>query len=116
MLDNETELGMPSGKRVGPENIASLEFNNYVVKVVHWGKERGLKQNGGYISIHDIKSGDEIKLIEVYQVEYLPDLEEDIQDVFIESLTIKGSMLLIKDERNRSFMVDIDNNTVHESS
>ena len=47
---NDEGLGMPMGKRLGPDDVPSVITGDIRFDVVHWGRERGLEQNGGYIA------------------------------------------------------------------
>ena len=101
-------LGMPMGKRVGPEDVAPLTLGNTRYEAVHWGKERGLGQNGGYIAAIDAPSGKELWVLKIYNIDYDPVMEEDVQDIFIESISksdASGSIEVV-DERGRRFLVD----------
>jgi len=105
--DDDEEMEMPAGKRVGPEEVPPVTIAGTRYEVVHWGRERGLGQNGGYIAAVDAASGQELWTLKVYDVTYDPDMEEDVQDVFIESLAPRGDdKLAIVDERGRKYIVD----------
>ena len=104
----EEGLGAPAGKRVGPPDVAPVTIGNLRFEAIHWGRERGFGQNGGYIAAHDAAGGAELWTLEVYHVDYDPDMEEDVQDIFIETMTksASGDRLEITDERGRSYVVD----------
>jgi hypothetical protein len=98
----------PAGKRVAPPEVAPVTIGEIRFEAIHWGRDRGLGQNGGYIAALDRRTGLELWVLEVYDVEYDPSLEEDVQDVFIASLsrTWLGGKLDIRDERGRRYRVD----------
>lgn len=48
---------MEMAKRVGPPRVPPVVVGDLRFEVVHWGRERGLGQNGGYIAAHDRESG-----------------------------------------------------------
>jgi hypothetical protein len=104
----------PAGKRVGPEDVKPVVIGNLRLEALHWGKERGLGQNGGYVAAFDKASGKELWVLKVYDVTYDPRLEEDVQDVFIESLekSASGDLLEVRDERGRRYTVDPKTRTV----
>jgi hypothetical protein len=105
--DDDDEMEMPAAKRVGPEEVPPVTIGETRYEVVHWGRERGLGQNGGYIAAVDAASGRELWTLKVYDVTYDPDMEEDVQDVFIESLAPRGDdKLAVVDERGRKYLVD----------
>lgn len=101
-------MEMPSGKRVGPSDVPPVDVAGVRIDVLHWGKERGLRQNGGYIVAHDPASGRELWTLKVYDVVYQPRMEEDVQDVFIERMTKLGdNQIAITDENGRRYVVDV---------
>lgn len=106
----EPGSGGLAAKRLGPPEVEPVVIGKVRYEVVHWGKERGLKQNGGYIAAYDAADHKELWILKVYDIAYDPDLESDVQDVFIVSMS-KGffsGKLHIKDEKGRNFIVDPD--------
>lgn len=101
-------------KREGPAAVAPVRIGGTEFSVVHWGFERGLAQNGGYIAARDTASGRELWLLKVYEVPYDPKRERDVQDTFIVSLKpdASGSALVIRDELEREYLVDPQTRTV----
>lgn len=111
---NEMASGELKAKRLGPPQVEPVVIGDVRYEVIPWGKERGLNQNGGYIAAFDTASGKELWILKVYDVAYNPNLEGDVQDVFIVSMS-KGffsGKLHIEDERGRSFIVDPDKRSV----
>ena len=100
--------GAPRAKRVGPAKVPPVTIGNLRFEALHWAKERGLGQNGGYIAAFDARSGTELWTLKVYDVRYDAQLESDVQDVFIKSMSKSffGSKLNVTDERGRQFVVD----------
>ena len=116
-LDGKTVLAgdlSPPGKemvrkkRSGPEPVSPVVFAGVRYEVVHWGKGRGLPQNGGYIAAIDEASDKELWLLRVYEVHYDDDIEDDKRDIFITSLVAggDGKHLYVEDERGRRYVVD----------
>ena len=62
----------------------------------------------------DAKSGVKLWGLLVYKTEYDPDLEKDIQDVFITSLSINflGTKLTVTDELGRQYEINISDKSV----
>ena len=54
-MTQQTMAG-PSAKRVGPPEVAPVNVGNVKIEAIHWGKDRGLGQNGGYIAAFDRES------------------------------------------------------------
>jgi hypothetical protein len=98
----------PSGKRVGPPDVAPVIIDNVEFAAIPWGKERGLGQNGGYVTALDPATGKELWTLKVYEIVYDPKLEEDVQDVFIRALakSPSGHELVVTDENDHRYIVD----------
>jgi len=101
-------LSAKSLKREGPAPVAPVRVGTMEISVVHWGTSRGLAQNGGYIAANEIASGRELWLLKVYDVPYDPKRERDVQDTFIVDMKLdsSGSVVLIRDELDRVYVVD----------
>lgn len=118
LMDQSSEMasGELKAKRLGPPDIDPVVIGKVRYEVIHWGKERGLKQNGGYIAAFDTSNGKELWILKVYDITYNPNLEGDVQDVFIVSMS-KGffsGKLHIKDEKGRRFVIDPDTRSVEQ--
>ena len=100
-------LSVTAKKRAAPAPVSPVSSKGIRYEAVHWGKSRGLSQNGGYIAAIDLASGREIWVLKVYDVTYDGDLEEDREDIFITnlSLTADGSALEVVNERGASYRV-----------
>jgi hypothetical protein len=107
MLEDDDDGMGAAPKRVGPPEVPPVVQGTTRFEVIHWGRDRGLGQNGGYIAALDDATSKELWTLKVYQVVYDPDLEEDVQDVFIERMTaIKTDTLEIVDEKGRRYLVN----------
>lgn len=96
------------GKRAGPPEVEPVIIDSIKFIALHWGKSRGLGQNGGYIAAYDASTGEELWILKVYEIIYDPQKEQDVQDIFIQSLekTDSGDELLVTDEHDRTYIVD----------
>ncbi len=92
-------------KRVAPKKVQSIIYNHIEYSVDH--------SNIGSILITD-KNSNSTKNIKIYTIEYKKDLEKDVQDIFIKNLKISNNYLLITNERNRVFKMDLSTNTITE--
>ena len=101
-------------KRVAPKKVEPLIHGNFVYIAPHFTNIDGTNQNGGYIEVLDAKSGVKLWGLLVYKTEYDPDLEKDIQDVFIKSLSINflGTKLTVTDELGRQYEINISDKSV----
>lgn len=101
-------------KRLGPKDVPPVIVKDLRFEVIHWGKDRGLAQNGGYIAALDKTGGQELWTLKIYDIAYDSELESDVQDIFIKSMTKSwfGNKLKITDERGRKYSVDVQARTV----
>jgi hypothetical protein len=101
-------------KRLGPKNVPPVTIKNTRFEAIHWGKDRGLGQNGGYIEAFDSTRSEPLWVLKIYDITYDPALESDVQDIFIASMSksLFGHKLKITDERGRKYMVDTETRTV----
>lgn len=109
-----TNQDMLMAKRVGPKDVPAVTIKDLRFEAIHWGKDRGLAQNGGFIAAFDKTSGEELWTLKIYDIVYDPDLESDVQDLFIKSMkkSLFGNNLKITDERGRNYVVNTDTRTV----
>jgi hypothetical protein len=105
--DSDDGFGRPAGKRVGPAEVTPVILGGNTFRVVHWGKERGLDQNGGYVEAI-AANGHFLWALKVYAVTYEGPMEEDVQDVFISALSPgpEPDSLAVTDERGGEYLVD----------
>jgi hypothetical protein len=102
-MDDRPEKERSDIPEPAPVVVGGLRY-----EAVPWGRARGLSQNGGYIAARDMASGRELWLFKVYDVKYLPDMEDDKQDVFIEDLALDAKgRLRVTDERGEIYRVDL---------
>ncbi len=108
------EMQLPAPKRVGPDEVAPVQIGNVIYQAIHWGRERGLPQNGGYLEAIDASTRKPMWTLRVYAIEYDPSLEEDVQDVFIARLTAgpANHELTVVDENDRRFVVNVQSRSV----
>jgi tricorn protease-like protein len=97
-------------KRVAPPSVQAITIDGMRYEAVLWGRERGLDQNGGLIEIFNTSHAQSVGIIRVYAIEYLPQIETDVQDVFIESMSVSADRkhLLVTDEKGRRYLVDLE--------
>ena len=65
----------------------------------------------GMVKVSDATSKKQLEQITVYNVTYQQNLEKDVQDVYITSLTTRdengGVTLIVTDEKHRTHNVDV---------
>ncbi|WP_295451062.1 hypothetical protein [uncultured Thiodictyon sp.] len=96
-------------KREAPAAVNPVRKGGVRYEALHWGKERGFGQNGGYIVAVDEQTGAELWHLKVYDVRYDDDREGDKQDVFITRLSIGwfDPRLRVDNERGERFLIDL---------
>ena len=96
-------------ERTGPADVPAVVHGGVRYEVVHWGKARGLGQNGGLVAAVDAASGRELWVVRVYAIDYTVDKEPDRLDVFITSMKLDRDRrrLVLTDENGRRFGLDL---------
>lgn len=103
-----------AAKRVGPPEVEPITIKNIRYEALHWARERGLKQNGGYIVAYDKDTNKELWILKVYTIEYDPKLERDNQDIFISKMDIQNGKLIVENEAHKKYSVNLDTKEVDE--
>jgi hypothetical protein len=85
-------------KRIAPKKVESISYKNIEYSVNH--------SDIGSILIID-KNSNTTRNIKIYNIEYDKDLEKDVQDIFIKNLKISNNYLLITNESNKVFRMDL---------
>jgi hypothetical protein len=66
----------------------------------------------GYVQACEVKTGKLLWEVTVFRNSINPVLEEDVQWVFIKKLSIADGRLMVADERDRAYSVDVKTHTV----
>ena len=98
-------LSESEAKRAVPSKVLPVKVGNIEYSAPH--RNRTHKQMG-FIEARDLKSGQLIWNRQIYTVKYDLDLEGDVQDVFIKSITVQGNSLIIINERNSKYQLDLN--------
>ncbi len=107
MIGDDDEMGMPAAKRMGPPDVDPVVVGPTRFEALHFARERGFAQNGGYIVALDNATGRELWTLRVYENLYDPEMEEDVQDIFVETIrAVSDERLEVEDEQGRKFLVD----------
>ncbi|WP_439524868.1 hypothetical protein [Marivita sp.] len=88
----------------GPADVAPVTLDGVRYEALHWGKQRGLGQNGGFVAAYDAESGEELWVERIYEIVY-GDKSPQKYDIFIRDLTPidNGTALRITDGTGRVF-------------
>ena len=94
--ESEAKRAVPS--KVMPVQVGSIEYS----------APHGKSQNQmGCIEARKVGSGELLWIRQVYVVKYDPDLEGDVQDVYIKSFKVKGNSLIIINERKSEYQLNL---------
>ena len=92
-------------KRGAPAEVLPVTVGNIKYSVPH---RNGTHRKMGLLEARDLKSGKLIWSRQIYAVKYDPDMEGDVQDVFIKSINVEGNSLIITNERNSKYQLDLN--------
>ena len=96
-----------SKKRLAPAETEALVVDGIRYEAPKWGKSLGLGQNGGHLRAVDESTGNELWVLEVYEIVYDGDMEDDKLDRFITTISLSGQgRLRINSERCGVYLVD----------
>jgi hypothetical protein len=102
--------GVAAAKRAAPKSVPPVTHDGITYSVPN--------DNGrlGYLVASDAKSGKRLSDIKVFETNIDPQLEEDVQWIFITELSVEGNSLLVKDEKDRCYRVDLATKHVEKAS
>lgn len=87
-------------KRGAPAKVAPLQAGTIEYRVSH--------QQMGCVQAWDTQHDQLLWQRQIYVVKYLPDLERDVQDVFITSVQKEGNQLRIQNERTSEYLLNLE--------
>lgn len=95
-------------KVVGPDEVDPVTIGKIRYEAPHWGKAQGWGQNGGHVVAVDAATGKTLWQVQLYKIDYKPNMEADKQDSFITSLEFDAgsSRLIAENDRGRRFALD----------
>ena len=96
---------LAEAKRGAPAEVLPVTVGDIKYSALH---RNGTHKQMGFIEARELKGGKLIWSRQIYAVKYDPDLERDVQDVFIKSITVQGNHLIITNERNSKYQLDLN--------
>ena len=96
---------LAEAKRGAPAEVLPVTVGDIKYSALH---RNGTHKQMGFIEARELKGGKLIWSRQIYAVKYDPDLEGDVQDVFIKSITVEGNHLIITNERNSKYQLDLN--------
>ena len=98
-------------KRTAPKPVEPIIYKGIKYEAIHWGKSRGLGQNGGYIEAFSAKTGKSLWVLKVYSIKY-GKFAGDAYDNFIRSMKVDNGYLIIDNERGGKYKVNLSTKEV----
>jgi hypothetical protein len=96
---------LAEAKRGAPAEVLPVTVGDIKYSALH---RNGTHKQMGFIEARELKGGKLIWSRQIYAVKYDPDLEGDVQDVFIKSITVEGNHLIITNEKNSKYQLDLN--------
>ena len=95
-------------KRMAPKEVPIITHEEIEYSAPHFTYlfSNEMKHNGGYLLAKDAKTRNKMWLKEIYEIKINPFLERDVQEIFITEIKILDGKLQIKDQKERTFIVD----------
>ena len=102
-------------KRTAPAQVPAITTDKAVFSVPHTPMGEPA-QNGGFVEAHNPKTKKLLWRIQIYKTVYDQGLEQDVQDVFIKTLSFDKShnLLIMSDEKERVFVLNLATRKVTE--
>ncbi len=105
-------------KRVAPTPVKPVSAQGVEYRAVHERipVKRGVGGIGfrAFVEAIDLKTKKRLWKVQVYHVVFDPNLESDVQDVYIKSLALERGRVLVTTEKGKKYLVDVGKRTVHE--
>ena len=96
-----------------PEEVPVVKTDRAVISAPHFPAGYRV-QNGGFVEARDLGTNKLLWRVQVYQTVYDNELETDMQDVFIKSLSLHQNqkLLILTDEIERVFVLNLESKVV----
>jgi hypothetical protein len=101
-----------SAKRSAPKDVPPVVFEGVRYEAAHWVVVKRKRIAGGYVEAFDVKTNKKLWSVKVYSTEYASGLERDVQEVFITSMAIENGKLVVVNERDETYDVDLKTHRV----
>jgi hypothetical protein len=88
-------------KRTAPKEVVPLRVGDVEYRVPHFS-------HTGCIEAWDVKHGRMLWRKQIYVIRYDAVPEKDVQDIFITSIEMKEKILLIKNERDSEYELNLE--------
>jgi hypothetical protein len=96
-ISSSAQTGQFQAKRAAPKEVLDIRYENLVLQ------RSGME----YIQALDSATKMVVWKKNIYSITYIPKLETDVQDVFIDSMYLSGPHLIIRNEQKQWFSLDL---------
>ena len=94
------DVNMVEAKRLPPQKVEPVIYNGVKYTATH--------EKMGYVEAWNIKTGEKLWEKKVYDVKIDPNIETDVQWVFITNLSIKDGKLIVVNESGDRYEIDTE--------
>ena len=96
-------------KRAAPKDVPPIVTDKATYSVPHVRMPQFSMRNPGFVEAHHPETKKLLWRIQIYNIKYDPELEQDVQDVFIKTMSLdkKSNSLLVSDERSRTYVLNL---------
>jgi hypothetical protein len=96
-------------KRAAPKEVPAITTDQTVYSVPHVQLPQFSMRNPGFVEARHPQTKKLLWRIQIYDIKYDPSLEQDVQDIFIKTMSLdkKNNSLMISDERSRNYVLDL---------
>jgi hypothetical protein len=102
--------GSSIAKRTPPPDVPPVVYEGVRYEAPPFSNDCG--QNGGSVVAYDSATDAQLWTLQVYCTQYDPNLETDVQDVFITSLEIENGRLSVVNEKGLHYTIDLKTHDV----
>jgi hypothetical protein len=97
-----------------PPELTPIKRDGVIYREVRSAQLLGQPQQSGYLIAEDADTRKQLWLLRIYEIDYAKGKETDVQEVYFTRLELlpNGKQILIQDELERSYIVDIQARTV----
>lgn len=105
-----------SRRRRLPPELDPIVVDGVVYKELRQGNKLGYEQKGGFLVATDKKTGNILWHVRVYEVHFDAAKESDVQEVFFTQMKLLpgGTEILVENELEKRFVVNLESHSVRE--
>ena len=107
-------VSVVTAKRRAPVEVPVVRTAQAVYSAPHVRLPEFFMRHPGFVEARHPKTQKLLWRIQIYHIKYESKLEQDVQDVFIKTMSLdkKSNSLLVSDERSRTYVLDLSTKKV----